>query len=207
MKLPKFDIHDKKTQVGLAGAGGVVALALYRKHAAAAASSGTGVTDPVAAQALDASTIENGIVGDLQPQIDNLAAQLAGLKPSSPTPASPTAKPRTPAQVIAALRSTPWGSGSPVPATNPRPAINAAAYPVNISANGLPGDPLVTLGIIGPGAIFTGHNVGGGAPVYAIVGNQAVQGFNPSTLPAGTRLATLQKFQSYIAPATTKGKL
>jgi len=187
MKLP--DLHDKKTQLALGGAGAVVAFALYRKHvanaAAASSSSGT-VTDPTATQAFDASTLENGIVGDLQPEIDSLAAQLAGLKPGSPAPTPPGKKPPTKTKL---------------------PPVNATQFPVSIPASGLPGDPFVGLGVLGANGSFTGHNVVGGAPVYALEGNTAVQNFDPRKLPKGTRLVTLKKFAAYINPATVTEQL
>jgi hypothetical protein len=192
MKFPHLNFHDRKTQLGLGGAGAVAALALYRKHAKGAANpSATGtVTDPVATAAFDASSIENGIVGDLQPQIDSLAAQLAGLKPSSPKPAPPPSKKPPPKKKPAAL-----------------PPVNASQFPLVIPKNGLPNDPLVDLGIIGPGAMFTGHNVKNGAPVYALVGGQAVQNFDPKKLAPGTHLETLKRFAAYIDPRQVKEQL
>lgn len=197
MKLP--DLHDRKTQLALGGAGAVVAFALYKRHAAAAASasSTTGtagsLTDPVASAAFDASTIETNVVGDLQPQIDSLSAQLAGVKPGLPGPAGPP--------------GAPGKAATPTPPPTVKKPTSAASFPVKIPKNGLPGDPLVDLGIVGPGAIFTGRNVKGGAPVYAIIGNSAVQNFDPKKLAPGTHLATLKAFASSIVPKVVKERL
>ena len=52
---------------------------------------------------------------------------------------------------------------------------------------------------------YTGYNVSGGSPVYAFVGGQWVQGYNPKTLPFGTELATPSEYAGMITgPVVTE---
>jgi len=193
MNLPKLNLHDPKTQVGLAGAGGVVAFALYKRHQAAAGGATSATTTTAgqdAAAALDAASIESNISDALQPQIDSISSQLSGVK-ATPGPAGPAGPPG------AAGKSAP-------PATGP---TAAHTYATVIPKSGLPGNPLVALGTITGADTFTGQNVRGGAPVYAIEGNRAVQNFDPRKLPKGTVLATLKSFAGSIVPGKVTEKL
>jgi hypothetical protein len=205
MKFPKLNLHDTKTQLALGGGGAVVAFALYRRHQAAAAAAANpqgasgSVTPGSVTSALDASSIENNIADSLQPQIDALSGQIAGLSASNPTP-TPTPPPGPP------------GSTPPPPAhaPTPLPPVNASSYPLRFAVgpnNGLPGNPLLGIGaIVGPD-LFSGRNVTGGAPVYAREGNWWVQNFNPKTLPKGTPLATLRSFANRLTNPVTNERL
>jgi hypothetical protein len=200
-KLPNF--RDKRVQLAAGGAAAVGAFALYRRahaNSAAAGQAAGSVTDPIAAAALDASTIENGIVGDLQPQIDSLSAQLAGLKAGPVTPPVPVPKPKP--------KAPPKPPKARKPVRHPVP-INAALFAREIPLNAPPGlAALSVLGAVGAGGKFTGHNVINGAPVYAILPQYgvAVRGFNAKNLPPGTRLATLKQFAGDIAKPVVRNE-
>jgi hypothetical protein len=201
LKLP--DIHKRSTQLALGAVGAVGAFALYRRSQANSASatgtSANGATDPVAAAALDANSLENGIVGDLQPQIDALSAQVASVKTSTPAAAVPLKKaapvPAAKAGVVSAAKTK----------------INPAAYPTQIPLNGAPASEALTVlgSIVGPGGRYTGRNVINGAPVYAVLPafGVATQGFNPKNLPVGTKLATLKQFAGDITKTSSTGTL
>lgn len=198
IKLPNFRDPKVKLAAGAAAAVGVFALWRRAQSASSASSTPTGtVTDPTAAAALDASTLENSIVGDLQPQIDSLSAQLSGLKPSTPAAAVPPPKPKAP--------PTP----APKAGRLPLPPVNPGKFPTQIPLNAIPAaDALTILGSVGAGGKFTGHNVAGGAPVYAILPpyGVAIQGFNAKNLPAGTKLATLKSLAKYVQPGTVRNE-
>jgi hypothetical protein len=98
----------------------------------------------------------------------------------------------------------PTPAPAPSSAAASLPPINSADYPII----GTPGTSYVPLGqISAPGGMFTGENVGGGAPVYAFMGGQYQQDFNSATLPVGTVLATPSNFSQYIAPGTVTEKV
>lgn len=86
-------------------------------------------------------------------------------------------------------------------APTPLPPIDHSAYPLV----GEPGSAFAVLGqITGSGGIYTGENIGGGAPVYYQVPgtNQWVQNLDPNKVPVGTKLATPQQFSQYIVNGT-----
>ncbi len=80
-------------------------------------------------------------------------------------------------------------------ATAPPPApIVPLPGTVLVPGTGIPGAPeLIVIGEITAPSTYTGRNVGGGAPVYAGLGDptQWVSGFDKHTLPIGTPIATL----------------
>lgn len=90
--------------------------------------------------------------------------------------------------------------------TNGQNSVNAADFQTTLS-NSYIGAGLVTkVATIGADGKYVGQNVSGGAPVYAEVGGQLVQGFDLAKLAPGTDLYTLPNF----APATggtTTGEL
>lgn len=98
---------------------------------------------------------------------------------------------------------------SPKPAPTPKPGpkqlkpVNPKDFPVNIGASTDQGRGVLTFATItGPGGKYTGGNVAGGAPVYALVntgfGPVWEQGKDFATLPAGTKIGTLAQFKEYI---------
>lgn len=87
----------------------------------------------------------------------------------------------------------------PVSATS-LPPIDHNNYPL-IGPNGSSFDTIGT--ITQAGGIYTGYNVGGGAPTYAYVNGQWVQDFNANTLPVGTPIAVPTSFQQYVYGSMT----
>lgn len=103
-----------------------------------------------------------------------------------------------------ALASTPGNEGTEVvtPGNTGSAAIQnirAGNYAQQVGGN----SSVVELGtIIEQGGLYSGYNVGGGAPVYADINGQWMQNFDAKTLAAGTRLATLPGFAGNVG--TTK---
>jgi hypothetical protein len=195
MKLKMPNLHDRKTQVALGGAGAVVAYALYRRHQAAAgtATAATGTLTPGSTtDALDASSLENNIIDDLEPQITALNSQLGGLQAASAAPKSPVA-------------------ATPAPSKPASPAglapLSSKSFALKVPKSGLPGNPMESLGTITGPNTFTGHNVKDGAPVYALVGDSWEQDFNPASLAKGTPLATFKSLVAYIVPGVSTERL
>ncbi len=207
--MPRFklpNLSDKRTQLVAGGAGAVVVFALYKRSKAAKSSpssvpAGSSVTDPLASAAFGTAAIENDVYGSLLPQIEALQRQIAGLKVGNPAP-KPPVPPKPPTQ--------PGKQGGPVkPSPWPGARIDPNLFPRALVLNQLPAGDLTTLGTVGPGGLFTGHNVAGGAPVYAVLGpyGTAVQGFDAKELAPGTRLVTPSIFKSLISGATVQEKL
>ncbi len=201
MPLHLPDLKNKRTQLALGGAGAVVAFALYRRSHAKSSSSSSApsstLSDPLASAAFGTAAIENDVYGALEPQIAALAAQIQHLHPG-PTPVP---KPKPPTQ--------PGKQGGPVKPPN-FGKIDANLFPKAFAYNALPAGDLTTLGVIsGAGGMFTGHNVAGGAPVYAELGpyGVAVQGFDAKELPVGTKLVTPSIFSSLLSPNTVQERL
>jgi hypothetical protein len=200
MKLPKLDFHNRKTQLAAGAVAAVTAFALYRRHVAnatgaAGATSGTTVagngslTDPLASAAFGQAATESNIVSDIQPQLDQLAKLISGLQtaPTQPTPAPPAPKP------------------APNPVTTKKtilPVLHAGDFLPSVLGSS---KDLLSIGSVGAGEVFSGHNVAAGAPVYYLTpgSTTAKQGIGAKA-PAGTKVFTLASLKQYVAPATTK---
>lgn len=184
MALPRLDFSKPSTKAAAAGAGLVIAYALYRrsKNASAAASSQPGTTasgtDPLASAALNEASLEGNIVGDLQPQLDALAGQISQLQNPPKTTPPPKNKPPT---------KQGW-----------LPKLNNNDFLSQIDQSHF-GD-LVALGSFTGNGVYSGKGVTGGAPVYYLFPGQsvAVQGGPGKNSPAGTKEFTLKSLSDYI---------
>lgn len=118
----------------------------------------------------------------------------------TPAPTTPTTSATTPTTGTATTSSTP--PASPTPTTDNAPS--AASLGAEALVPGPGGSELAVLGqISGAGGQYTGENVAGGAPVYALVNGSWVQGFDAAQLPPGTPLATSLSNAGQIVPGTT----
>lgn len=90
--------------------------------------------------------------------------------------------------------------------TNGQNSVNAADFQTTLSNSYIQAGLVTQVATIGADGKMVGQNVSGGAPVYAEVNGQLVQGFDITKLAPGTALYTLPNF----APATggtTTGEL
>lgn len=157
--------------VGVAGV--AVAYFIYSRRKAATAAA--------AAAASPASTDTTAALtptpaGTYDPNADTsaLLGYLTGLSGAGSTPAAPAAA---------------SGTTSPAPTYQQVPGNGDAAN-----------QTLDILGsIIGP-STYSGYNVVGGEPVYALVGGQWKLGIPASKLPVGTPLATPTSAEPFITP-------
>lgn len=94
--------------------------------------------------------------------------------------------------------STRQQSSTPVsssPAPTAESASSSGAYAL---VPGAGGSEFAVLGRLGSGGQYSGANVSGGAPVYALVHGSWIQGFDAAQLPAGTPLATPTAYAGHI---------
>lgn len=207
MKLKAPNFKDRKTQLAAGGAAAVVAFALYKRHVAGAATgstaagvASTGLTDPIASAAFGQASLENSIVSDLQPQLDQLAKEISGLqagnpKPPNPPPVVPPVGPRKPPTHV------------PLPPrTVTKPILGILNPDDFLHSLGGTSKDLLSIGSIGPGGLFSGHNVGGHAPVYFETPGSAVAVQGLSKPPAGTKVFTLQSLKAYVSPKSVTGQ-
>lgn len=85
--------------------------------------------------------------------------------------------------------------GAPSPGSNYLPPVNAGAF-----ARMLPGSS--TMDILGTETAhgYQGEQLRGGAPLYALIHGQWIQGLAPSRAPVGTIFATTPTFARYAVP-------
>lgn len=162
--------------VAVAGSAGGLLLYIKQKRAAAAA----------AASAQPSGQMLTGADLPQSQVLSPIILQQRGL-PGPPGPPGPGPKP------------------SPTPSPGPKKLkpVNAADFPTNVGALTPAGQGMLTFATItGPNGKYQGGNVSGGAPVYALVntgfGPVWEQGKDFASLPAGTKVATLQQFRDYI---------
>jgi hypothetical protein len=189
--LPALIEQHKKPLIA-AGAAGAVGLGLATRRRSAkkgGAAGSAGAPSAIAPQLAPAGVYSSGgadTYNMFESQIANLQSEFykaIGRIPAPTVPAAPT---------------TP---GPPSPFALPR--IDSGAFPATQALS----QPFSILGrITGAGGQFKGENVAGGAPVYAHIGNQWVQGFDVSALPTGTELGTPSQFSGYIVPGTIDAK-
>lgn len=123
---------------------------------------------------------DNGMLASF---LSILAAQPAG-----PTPGNPA----TPAPVAAPTPS-PGNTGSP--AWQNLPQVRSGDFGQFLA----PGQQIHVIGNQGAGG-YTGYDVGGGVPVYALIRGTWQQNWNPADIKAGVQLGIPQGFEGYIRP-------
>jgi hypothetical protein len=142
--------------------------------------------------------LSGGVLSSIQQEIVNAAILAVGAPPSPPsTQASSTASPTVAAGAVVPPQNQQVSPQAPPPQTG----IDWKAYPQTTEN----GEGITILGTItGAGGQYTGENVSGGAPVYALIDGMWRQGFNAKTLPVGTPLATLTTFLGNIGNYATE---
>lgn len=191
--------------LALGAIGVVVTILIGRRNAAASATSGGAPDLSGAGQSGiipgSSSTGANGL-----PSGDPYGTQLASLNAGQLANASALARLE---QELNAMHGkppytqypAPHPPGKPPPGKLPSPGVYAKDLP---KGNGL----TILLGkITGKGGQYTGHEVTGGAPVYAYYGGGWHQNFTPANLAVGTQLATLAPYQRNVTKGTDTRKL
>lgn len=166
---------------------GAGAFILYRRYQAAqAAANGTASSSGSSTSPLDQTGVS------------------AGPPPPVVIVEQPT-QPATTGTTTTTTPTTPKTVPTPKPVSPPTPvphAINWASFPKFIAGLSPQGGTLRSFASIENGRVV-GGNVRNGAPVYALVQSKQYgpiweQGFNPKSLPNGTRVATLPQFSNLI---------
>jgi hypothetical protein len=86
----------------------------------------------------------------------------------------------------------------PLPSSKPTlPAVNPAASPAKIAKNSAEGKTMIKVGCFDAGGHYTGHQVSGHAPVYALVGAFFDQGA-PVKAKGAHCIYVPAKFKAYI---------
>lgn len=207
----------------LIGGAGVVAIAVFlhaksSSSAAVAPASSGSTTTPTAP--ISTGTLAN-FQSALTAQQDAFLSQIQSMLSQS-TPAAPgTTTQTSPQPTVTTIggQSSPSSSGgasSPAPSavvsqapatTTPPPSsdtVSAASAGALAIVPGPGASALAVLGqISGSGGQYTGENVKGGAPVYALVNGSWVTGFDAAQLAPGTPLATSITNAGSIVPGST----
>lgn len=192
----------------------VIAVFLHAKgstSAPAAAQAQGSTTPPTSAISTgDLASFESAITAQQDAFLQKIQAGVAATTPSGSGTTTQTSPPPAVAPVSGGTPTvTPEPTPTPTPpaTTTPPPtseAISPAAVGAYAIVPGPGGTGLAELGqITGAGGQYTGENVSGGAPVYALVGGSWVQGFDAAQLPPGTRLATPVTNAGQIVPGQT----
>jgi hypothetical protein len=142
--------------------------------------------------------LSGGVLSSIQQEIVNAAILAVGQPPSPPsTQAASTASPTVAAPPVVPPANQTLTNAGLIPAAG---EINSSAYPQTTEN----GEGVTILGTMQGGGKYTGENVGGGAPVYALINGKWQQGFDANSLPAGTPLATLDTFAPLIGGYATE---
>jgi hypothetical protein len=207
-ETPVSQAVEKKTQqnrvkagLALAAIGIVVAVILARRNAAGSAQATSGVppTAGGGAGSVAGSGIDNSYVQNLQGQLGGLQTQLGSVQTllghEQATNATLLASEKAQNSALAALKKQLAALAHAQGGKGSTPAeINASNYAKDVGA-GKGGFSLI--GSI-TGGKYAGKNSKSGAPVYALVntgyGPVWEQGLDPSKLPNGTKVATLNQF-------------
>lgn len=92
---------------------------------------------------------------------------------------------------------------APPPAPKPAlPKLSASMFAQFLPGYGAKAANVQQVGTVGAGGKYSGHQVTGGAPVYALVGTGFgpvwEQNFDMSKLPAGTKIGTPAQLHNYV---------
>lgn len=94
---------------------------------------------------------------------------------------------------------------NPAPAPAQLPKLSASLFTKFLPGYGANAANIQTVGTVGAGGKYSGGQVTGGAPVYALEGTAYgpvwEQGFNMAQLPAGTKIGTPAELHNYVRPA------
>lgn len=182
--------HTKQTRILIfVGIAGLLLTYLLLRRSQSSSQSGNASVDPNQALAqYEAQNQANlaGLASELQ-ALQSGAGGGFGTGTTSNPPPSITVN-------VSGAGGTSTGQGGGTPAPRFSTATGNADAAGNI---------LDILGIAQPNGSYTGYNVGGGAPVYALVGGQWKINTQPSQWGPNTELATPQQYAYEISQGTT----